>query len=140
MTDATTGATNPRVQVVDDDPRLLQAALRLLPRWGFRCDAYSDAQSALAAIERDPPDLLIVDIFMPDMDGFQVIARARRLAPRMRIIAVSGDVIRGEATNVLAMSAELGADATLHKPIRPEALHANLIALLRPPAAQAPAR
>lgn len=129
----------PRVQVLDDDPRLLLASLRLLPRWGFRCEPYSDARAALAAIAHDPPDLLIVDIYMPDLDGFQVIARARRLAPQMRIIAVSGDIIQGETTNVLAMGAQLGADATLHKPFRPEALRATLEALVGVPAPEDPA-
>ncbi|MBK1631643.1 hypothetical protein CKO31_12990 [Thiohalocapsa halophila] len=137
MTDAT--ATAPRVQVLDDDPRLLQASLRLLPRWGFRCETFSDARESLASIGRDPPDLLIVDIYMPHLDGFEVIARARQLAPQMRIIAVSGDIIQGEATNVLAMGAALGADATLHKPFRPEALRARLEALLGAPAPPDPA-
>jgi CheY-like chemotaxis protein len=125
----------PKVLVLDDEPRLLQASLRLLPRWGYRCEAYSDARAALAVIAREPPDLLLVDIYMPELDGFQVIARARRLAPAMRIVAMSGDVILGMPTHVLSMSAHLGADATLHKPIDPEKLRATLARLLPAPAA-----
>jgi CheY-like chemotaxis protein len=123
-------ATQPRVLVLDDDPRLLQASLRLLPRWGYRCEAYTDARAALAAIAREPPDLLLVDIYMPDLDGFQVIARARRLAPRMHIVAMSGDVILGMPMHVLSMSTDLGAEAALHKPIDPRQLHMTLAGLL----------
>ncbi|WP_058556495.1 response regulator [Thiohalocapsa sp. ML1] len=132
-------ACHPRVLVLDDEPRLLQASLRLLPRWGYRCEAFADARAALATIAREPPDLLLVDIYMPDLDGFQVIARARRLAPAMRIVAMSGDVILGMPTHVLSMSAHLGADATLHKPIDPERLRATLTRLLPAAAAAADA-
>ncbi|WP_295884052.1 response regulator [uncultured Thiohalocapsa sp.] len=138
MTTAATRAAARRIQVLDDDPRLLRASLLLLPRWGFRCETYTHARDALAAIQRNPPDLLIVDIYMPDLDGFEVIARARQLAPSMPILAVSGDIIQGEATNVLAMGAALGADATLHKPFRPEALRASLEALVGVPAPPQP--
>jgi len=62
-------------------------------------------------LARGQPDLLLVDLDMPRLDGFQVIARARRLAPAMRIVAMSGDVILGMPTHVLSMSAHLGADA-----------------------------
>ncbi len=53
----------------------------------------------------DPPDVLLVDIYMPDVDDFEVIARMRMIAPGIRIIAISGDIVRGHPTHVLAVSA-----------------------------------
>jgi CheY-like chemotaxis protein len=120
----------PRIYVIDDDPRLLNAALRLLPKWGLQCVAYSDPRAALQAIETDPPDLAIIDIYMPELDGFQVMSRLRKSRPGTPIIAVSGDVLRGEPTNVLRMSSHLGADATIPKPVEPEHLRAEIERLL----------
>jgi CheY-like chemotaxis protein len=135
MIDATTQARKPRVLVLDDDPRLLQACLRMLSRWGYCCVAYSDVHGALAAIARNPPDLLILDIYMPVLDGFEVLARVRRLAPTTRILAISGDVICARDTHLLPISALLGADATLRKPINPHRFRATMRQLLPPAAA-----
>jgi CheY-like chemotaxis protein len=116
----------PRVVLIDDDPRLLQATARLIGTWGYRCETYTEARAALAAISADPPAVLLVDIYMPEVDGFEVIARMRGIAPDTRIIAISGDIVRGHPTHVLAVSEQLGVDATIQKPLRPEQLRALL--------------
>ncbi|WP_295449212.1 response regulator [uncultured Thiodictyon sp.] len=118
--------TRPRVVLIDDDPRLLQATARLIGTWGYRCQTFIEGRTALIAMAQDPPTVLLVDIYMPDLDGFEVIARMRRIAPGTRIIAISGDIVRGHPTNALAVSEQLGADATIQKPFRPEQLRALL--------------
>ena len=118
--------TQLRVVLIDDDPRLLQATARLIGAWGYRCETFIEGRTALVAMAQDPPALLLVDIYMPDLDGFEVIARMRRTAPGTRIIAISGDIVRGHPTNALAVSEQLGADATIQKPFRPEQLRALL--------------
>ena len=125
----------PRIVLIDDDPRLLAATARLIGTWGYRCEAYTDGRAALAAMAADPPAVLLVDIFMPDLDGFEVIARMHLIAPGTRIIAISGDIVRGHPTHVLAVSAQLGADATIQKPFRPEPLRALLAQLCVPASA-----
>lgn len=120
-----------KIVVIDDDPRVLRSIARLILSWGLRCETYTDSRAALPAIERDPPELLILDIFMPEPDGFEVISRMRRLSPSTQIIAISGDLIRGRPTNALAMSGMLGVTATILKPIDPERLR-DLIAQTLP--------
>ena len=112
----------PRVVLIDDDQRLLQATARLIGSWGYHCETFGDGRTALSAMAQDPPAVLLVDIYMPDLDGFEVIARMRQIAPATRIIAISGDIVRGQPTNALAVSQQLGADATIQKPFRPEPL------------------
>ncbi|WP_296806069.1 EAL domain-containing protein [Thiocapsa sp.] len=121
------------IMVVDDDPRVLQATARLITAWGYRCETFTDARTALQVCEEAAPDLLILDTFMPELDGFEVIKRMRTIAPSSRILSVSGDALRGYHTNVLEMCRALGADAVLQKPIAPERLRATLERLIGGP-------
>ncbi|MFB1486383.1 MULTISPECIES: EAL domain-containing protein [unclassified Thiocapsa] len=121
------------IMVVDDDQRMLHATARLVTDWGYRCEIFADARTALQVCEVAAPRLLIVDIYMPQLDGFEMIKRMRRIAPATRILAVSGDVIRGHQTNVLDMCRALGADAVLQKPIAPDQLRAVLERLIGGP-------
>jgi CheY-like chemotaxis protein len=133
-----THSTAPSIVIIDDDPRMLSAIARLITSWGLRCATYTDGRAALAAMAQDPPDLLLVDIFMPEPDGFEVIAQVRRRVPATPIIAISGDIVRGHPTNALAMSELLGVAATIRKPIEPEplrALIARTLASKAPPSA-----
>jgi CheY-like chemotaxis protein len=127
------GNTRKTLLVVDDDERLLQATSRLASSWGYRCETYSDARAALRVCEASPPALMIVDIYMPELDGIEVIQRMRQIAPATRILAVSGDVVQGQPTHVLEMCQFLGADAVLQKPIAPERLRATLERLIGGP-------
>ncbi|EGV16805.1 EAL domain-containing protein [Thiocapsa marina] len=121
------------IMVVDDDQRMLHAIARMVTAWGYRCETFTDARTALQVCEETAPAVLIVDIYMPELDGFEVIKRMRQIAPSTRIIAVSGDVVRGHHTNVLDMCRVLGADAILQKPIAPERLEATLERLIGGP-------
>ncbi|WP_213458384.1 EAL domain-containing protein [Thiocapsa sp.] len=121
------------IMVVDDDQRMLHAIARMVTAWGYRCETFTDARTALQICEDTAPALLIVDIYMPELDGFEVIKRMRQIAPSTRIVAVSGDVVRGHHTNVLDMCRVLGADAILQKPIAPERLEATLERLIGGP-------
>jgi EAL domain-containing protein (putative c-di-GMP-specific phosphodiesterase class I)/DNA-binding response OmpR family regulator len=127
------GVVKKTLLVVDDDERLLQATSRLASSWGYRCETYSDARAALRVCEASPPALMIVDIYMPELDGIEVIQRMRQSAPATRILAVSGDVVQGQPTHVLEMCQFLGADAVLQKPIAPERLRATLERLIGGP-------
>ncbi|RKT46127.1 EAL domain-containing protein [Thiocapsa rosea] len=126
--------SGPTIMVVDDDQRMLHATARLVMDWGYRCETFADARTALQICEDAAPRLLIVDIYMPHLDGFEMIKRMRRIAPATLILAVSVDVIRGHQTNVLDMCRALGADAILQKPIAPDQLRAVLERLIGGPA------
>lgn len=122
-----------RLIVIDDEPRMLHSVARLAKLWGYDCQTFQDARLGLAAIESEPPDLVIVDVYMPQIDGLQVIDAVKRIAPRTRIIAVSGEMIQDEHTDVLEMCRRRGADATLRKPIGPERLRTTILGLIGAP-------
>jgi two-component system response regulator (stage 0 sporulation protein F) len=75
---------------------------------------------------REPFDLVIVDVFMPGMDGYQAIKEFQRLDPGVPIIAMSGVIFRESsqrhAPDFLGMAGKLGATRTLHKPFKPAEL------------------
>lgn len=99
------------VLVVDDDPTFLHLVTGLLEREGHEVMTVADAESALSAIDRRPPDLIVLDIEMPGMSGLELLSR---LPPRVRapVIVVSGR--EAESERVLAL--DLGADDYVVKP------------------------
>jgi len=110
----------PRVLVVDDEPDICSVLALALEADGFDVAKAPDARTALAELESAPPDIVILDIMMPGMDGFELLGqvRQRRLAPDTRFIVVTcrtseRDHLRGW---------ELGADDYLTKPIDPAGL------------------
>jgi DNA-binding response OmpR family regulator len=121
----------PRIAIIDDDPHVLHAVACLIETWGPRCDNYTDGRTALAAIAQAPPDLVVVDIYMPDLDGFEVISRLRHISPATPIISMSGDSLRGQTTHALTMSSMLGLVGTMQKPFPPERLRALIARALQ---------
>ena len=79
-----------RVLVVDDEPGVLALCERLLTKAGYRAALAASADAGLAALETAPFDLLLLDIRMPDMDGFTMIHRARELQPELAIVIMTG--------------------------------------------------
>ena len=78
-----------RILLVDDDPETY-AVLRLVLRHeGYTVETAPDASTALEMIATAPPDVLITDLIMPDLTGWSVFARARRLSPTLPIIIMS---------------------------------------------------
>lgn len=136
--DSTGEGTEKTLLILDDDPRMLQATARQVASWGYRCETYSDARAALRVCAASPPALMILDVYMPELDGIEVIRRMQEIAPATRLLAVSGDVIRTQHTNVLQMCRFLGADAVLQKPIAAERLRAALGRLIGGPLASDP--
>jgi CheY-like chemotaxis protein len=112
----------PRIIVIDDDQRMLHAMLRLLRSWYYQVDIFSKARDAVSRIQIIRPDLVIFDVYMPELDGFELMRILRQHQPQLPLIAMSGDSIRGQETHVLAMCRQLGAADVLHKPICPEEL------------------
>lgn len=79
-----------RLLVVDDDPMVSQTMQLWLKRQGFDVVTADGAASGLSALRRGDFDLMIVDIFMPDMNGFESVRRFHECAPAVPLIAISG--------------------------------------------------
>ena len=78
-----------RILFVDDDPETYAVLRLVLRNEGYAVETAPDAPTALAMIAASPPDLLMTDLVMPDLTGWSVFARARRLSPTLPIIIMS---------------------------------------------------
>jgi len=115
-----------RILMIDDDARLGAMVAEYLGAAGLRVTLAADATSGLARLARDPIDAVILDVMLPDLDGFETLRRLRTRTdvPVLMLTA------RGEATDRV-VGLELGADDYLPKPFEPRELLARLRAILR---------
>jgi CheY-like chemotaxis protein len=114
-----------RILIVDDDPLIRSAIRTWLENKGFEVVIADGAESGLDAPENDTFDLMIVDIFMPHMHGFESVRLFHQRAPRVPLIAISGYVFaenRLPAPDFLSMALDLGATRCLRKPFTPTTL------------------
>ena len=122
----------PHILVVDDDV-LIRKALKLhLEVAGYQVSQAGNGLEAVAALEHCKPDIIILDIFMPDMDGFETLRRLNHRASRAKILAISGGGSVADC-DFLGMAAKLGADRVLKKPFTASELAAAVESLLPPP-------
>jgi len=112
----------PRILVVDDDVSVRVATRTLLEHEGYEVVCADSGRTGIEAIASTSFNAVIVDIFMPDMDGLQTIKAFNRQAPGVPIIAMSGFMFRDSsapAPDFLSMSTKLGAAYSVRKPFRP---------------------
>jgi len=114
------------ILVVDDDTEILEMLRRILELEGFDVATATDGRSALTTLEDSGPDLVILDIIMPELDGFQFldITRQRSNVP---VIMLTGKCEAESLRDALA----LGADDYVKKPFNPRELLARVRAKLR---------
>ncbi len=115
--------------VVEDDADIAQLLVHYLDKAGFSTDVLSSGHEALAAIAARPPDLLILDLMLPQVDGLEVcrITRSNQASASIPIIMLTA---RGEESDRI-VGLELGADDYIAKPFSPNELVARVRALLR---------
>jgi DNA-binding response OmpR family regulator len=103
-----------RVLVVDDEPNIVMSLRFLMEREGFEVEVASTGQAAVAALERTPADLVLLDVMMPELDGFEVCRRIRA-APAWHATKIVMLTAKGrEVERDKGMA--LGADAYVTKP------------------------
>ena len=115
-----------KIMVIDDDRKLNQLLSDYLAKFGYTVTAYIHPRDGLEALKKELPDLLILDIMLPGMDGFEVCKQVRRdyTVPIIMLTA------RGEVTDRI-VGLELGADDYLPKPFEPRELVARIQSILR---------
>jgi CheY-like chemotaxis protein len=113
-----------RILVIDDDPAVGLATQLLLEREGFEVVVAKDGRSGVSAAREQSFAVVMVDIFMPEMDGLETIKALRANNADQPIVAVSGALAGGptEAPDFLSAATKLWGIKTLHKPFRPSDL------------------
>jgi two-component system response regulator ChvI len=115
-----------KITLIDDDENIVASVSLALENHGHAVTAYYDGASGLSALESDPPDIAILDVKMPRMDGMEVLRRLRHTSSLPVIILTSKDE---EIDEILGFN--LGADDYIHKPFSQRLLIERVKAVLR---------
>jgi CheY-like chemotaxis protein len=121
------------ILLIDDDEALRNVTAEILIQAGYTVDDAPDGNSGLKIYRPGYHDLIITDIAMPDMDGLELISLLSHVAPKPRIIAISGDSHFSESV-YLPTARQFGVQATISKPIRAELLLSTIEKVLAGPA------
>ena len=119
----------PRVLIIDDDVSFRESLAKHLVHAGYDVQQASSGDLGISTFERNPTDVVVVDIFMPGQGGLQTIDRMRRRWPQARIVAISGAKSVG-AMDVKGHALALGADRFLEKPFEATTLVTLVAALV----------
>jgi two-component system, OmpR family, alkaline phosphatase synthesis response regulator PhoP len=115
------------ILLVDDEPSIVQLARMYLERENFRVESAADGETALDVVKRSNPQLIVLDVMLPKLDGFEVCRRLRAEKSPVAIIMLTA---RDEDIDKI-LGLELGADDYMTKPFNPRELVARIKAILR---------
>ena len=119
-------STQPLVLIADDEPRITKLVSIALSEEGFRVVTASGGEDALAKAEEVRPDIVLLDIVMPDLDGIEVMRQMRERRPVPVILLTAKGSTADKAKGL-----DLGADDYIAKPFHPDELAARVRAVLR---------
>jgi CheY-like chemotaxis protein len=105
------------IVIADDDPLVREACRAALEQRGFSVLIAVDGSDAIARVESQPVDLVLLDIVMPRKEGLETLIELKRRFPHVRVIAMSGSLRAGNA-DFLSIAAKFGADGILRKPLQ----------------------
>ena len=124
------GALLPKkILVVEDEPDILQLVKLYLEKEGFRTATAVNGAQALKKVKEDKPDLIVLDLMLPEIDGLEVCKRLRSVPDTAMLPIIMLTAKAEESDTVIGL--ELGADDYVAKPFSPKALVARIKALLR---------
>lgn len=112
----------PIVFLLDDDPSVLKATSRLLSSAGWESETFTDPHSFLDHVERQRPPVVVIDIWMPLMNGLEVQARLRNVSPSTQVIVLTSK----DDPLVRSQALDAGASAFFLKQVDDDALLAGL--------------
>lgn len=125
------------VLFVDDDAEIALVMTRFLTRFGYSVECASDGHAALRVLQRRAVSVVVTDILMPEVDGYELIMRLKQSPHRPRIIATSGNPSK-IGLDFLKSAQQLGADRVLAKPFLPQTLLEIIKEMLGPRTPPAP--
>ena len=114
----TTWTEPPRILTVDDEPVVCESIRRVLTEEGYDVAVATSARDGMAILRKQPIDLLLLDIRMPDMDGIEFLRQARAISPETEVIMITGFATIQTAVDAV----KLGATDYLQKPVSPDRL------------------
>lgn len=128
----TTGTSNRSLMVIDDDPDLREMLQEMFSERGFDVVTAPDGEEGLRLSHERPPDLIILDIFMPRMNGLEVLATLKRAHPDLPVIVVSagGEQALDQASLAMFSRLRKGAGRLFDKPLNMKQLAATVDELL----------
>jgi CheY-like chemotaxis protein len=124
------------ILVIDDDDDVRTIFERFLGKFGHIVSSASGGREGLRLLKQDPPDVVITDILMPEMDGLEVILEIKKLysklAVHIPVIAMSGGIStrNAKAISFLSQAKTFGADRVFQKPVDFTGIHAAVQELL----------
>ena len=110
-----------RILLVDDDEMSRGAIHKMLERLGHEVQSTGQGSDALARYQKEPAELVVTDLIMPETDGLELIQAIRRINPQARVLAISGGG-RVEAEEYLSVARKFGAVEVLTKPFTTQVL------------------
>lgn len=120
-------AEGPSILIVDDNAHDRELLKSLLEHGGYSVSVRSSGKAALAALEKTVFELMVLDLNMPDMDGFEVLRAVRRKLPQLNIVVISGFM----PARLLEPARALGANAVLDKNLAADLLLPTVSNLLQ---------
>ena len=114
--------------LICDDETGIRESLKLILERDYLLDFVVHGKEAVEFVKRNRPDLVIMDIKMPEMNGLDALRRIRKASPRVRILMITGY----ESSDVAAQAIRLGANDYLTKPFERERVREKVEALLKP--------
>src|SRR5438067_13771915 len=114
------------ILIVDDEPRILDSVRMNLELEGYQVYEATNGQEALDEVRRRLPDLMVMDVMMPEMDGFEALRELRKFS-QVPVVLLTGKADERDAIHGL----ELGADDYIGKPFSPGVLVSRIKAVLR---------
>src|SRR4051812_23567121 len=103
-----------RVLIVDDEPVIAESLSEMLEGWGYETAVAQDGRAGLAKVEEFYPEVVVSDVYMPNLDGFGLLREMRTLHPETAVILLTG---QGTVEMALRAIQEEGAFHYLEKPI-----------------------
>jgi DNA-binding response OmpR family regulator len=117
-----------RIYVVDDEPDMVELLATVLKGEGYEVETYTDGRAALARVLEEPPELLLLDLMMPDLDGFELLKLLRLDSRGKDVVVLVVSARTGHRAQLETL--QLGANAYIYKPFSPRELAVQVRQLL----------